>query len=161
MISTSDRQAAVALIEEAVGAGARKRAACEEMGIALRTLERWVHSGEVREDGRPTALRPSPAHALSAQERAEVLRIVNEPRFAALPPTQIVPRLADEGRYLASESTLYRILRAEQQLTLAAGRARRCIVSRRAVVRAVRISCGVGTSRICPRRCAARSSFST
>ena len=116
MISTSDRQAAVALIEEAVGAGARKRAACEEMGIALRTLERWVHSGEVREDGRPTALRPSPAHALSAQERAEVLRIVNEPRFAALPPTQIVPRLADEGRYLASESTLYRILRAEQQL---------------------------------------------
>ena len=73
MISTSDRQAAVALIEEAVGAGARKRAACEEMGIALRTLERWVHSGEVREDGWPTARATRPgADALSAQgTRAE------------------------------------------------------------------------------------------
>jgi hypothetical protein len=45
-----------------------------------------------------------------------MLRVVNEPRFASLPPTQIVPTLADEGRYLASESTMYRILRQEQQL---------------------------------------------
>jgi hypothetical protein len=29
---------------------------------------------------------------------------VNETRFASLPPTQIVPTLADEGRYVASES---------------------------------------------------------
>jgi putative transposase len=41
---------------------------------------------------------------------------VNEPRFASLPPTQIVPRLADEGQYLASESSFYRILREENQL---------------------------------------------
>jgi hypothetical protein len=33
-----------------------------------------------------------------------------------LPPSQIVPRLADQGRYLASESTVYRVPRAEGQL---------------------------------------------
>jgi transposase InsO family protein len=70
----------------------------------------------MRQDGRPAALRPEPAHKLSESERAAVLKLVNEPRFAALPPTQIVPRLADESRYVASESTIYRILRAEQQL---------------------------------------------
>jgi transposase InsO family protein len=117
MISASDRQIAVELIEEAVAAGARKRLACEELGITVRTLQRWVRGGEIRRDARPTALRPAPAHKLTEIERAAVLKIVNEPRFAALPPTQIVPRLADEGRYVATESTIYRILRAEQQLT--------------------------------------------
>jgi len=117
MISASDRRRAVELIEEAVAAGARKRLACEELGITVRTLQRWVRGGEVRPDARPTAVRPEPAHKLSEVERAAVLKVVNEPRFAALPPTQIVPRLADEGRYVASESTIYRILRAEQQLT--------------------------------------------
>lgn len=116
MISPTDRRTAVALITEAVAGGARKRQACEQMGITLRTLERWVHDGQVREDARPAASRPTPAHKLSEQERDALLTLVNEPRFADLPPTQIVPRLADEGRYLASESTIYRILRAEDQL---------------------------------------------
>lgn len=116
MISALDRRTAVELIEEAVAAGARKRLACEELGVTVRTLQRWVRGGEIRCDARPTALRPEPVHKLSEIERAAVLKLVNEPRFAALPPTQIVPRLADEGRYVASESTIYRILRAEQQL---------------------------------------------
>ena len=46
-----------------------------------------------------------------------MLHLVNEPRFAALPPTQIVPILADEGQYLASESSFYRVLRSRNQLT--------------------------------------------
>lgn len=117
MISIPDRQAAVALIKEACAHGARKRLACRELGIALRTLERWVEDGAVAADRRPAAARPVPANKLSAAERGEVLRVVNEPRFASLPPTQIVPRLADEGRYLASESTVYRLLRAVNQLT--------------------------------------------
>lgn len=116
MISAPDRQAAVALIEQAVECGARKALACREVGIALRTLQRWVRSGELREDGRPSSVRPVPAHKLSEAERAAVLKLINEPRFAELPPTQIVPRLADEGRYIASESTFYRLLRAEGQL---------------------------------------------
>ena len=116
MISTPDRHEAVSLINEAVAAGARQRAACAEMGIASRTLERWTAGGLVKTDGRPEAKRTAPRNKLTPPERAQVLRVVNEPRFAALPPTQIVPRLADEGYYLASESSFYRILREENQL---------------------------------------------
>jgi putative transposase len=116
MISTPDRQEAVALINEAAGLGARRGRACQEIGITQRTFERWVASGAVGADRRPGAVRPAPTNKLSAKERLEVLRVVNEPRFASLPPTQIVPILADEGRYLASESTLYRLLREANQL---------------------------------------------
>ena len=55
--------------------------------------------------------RPVPRNKLSETERTQVLALVNEPRFASLPPTQIVPKLADEGQYLASESSFYRLLR--------------------------------------------------
>jgi transposase InsO family protein len=45
-----------------------------------------------------------------------VLDVLNAPLFRDLPPNQIVPRLADMKEYVASESTMYRILREEQQL---------------------------------------------
>jgi transposase InsO family protein len=69
----------------------------------------------VRADARPTATRPPPPHKLSEEEREHVLAICHKPRFADLPPAQIVPRLADEGIYVASESSFYRILRAAQE----------------------------------------------
>jgi len=117
MISAPDRHRAVELISEAVSAGARQRLACRELGLTERTLQRWRDAaGAVRTDARPSAVRAVPANKLSEAERAEVLRIVNGSRFASLPPTQIVPTLADEGCYVASESTMYRILREEQQL---------------------------------------------
>jgi putative transposase len=36
-------------------------------------------------------VRPTPSHALTEAERAEVLRVANEPRFADMPPARIVP----------------------------------------------------------------------
>ena len=45
-----------------------------------------------------------------------MLEVVNAPEFRNLSPNQIVPRLADNKVYLASESTIYRILREEKQL---------------------------------------------
>lgn len=71
----------------------------------------------MKADGRPTAVRPSPRNKLSHAEKEAVLDLCHEPRFSSLPPTQIVPQLADEGRYIASESSFYRILReaGEQQ----------------------------------------------
>lgn len=116
MISIPDRQDAVTLINEARAGGARLTSACREIGITARTYERWVRGGGVSADRRPAAARPVPANKLSIDERTHVLRVVNEPRFAHLPPTQIVPILADEGCYLASESTLYRLLREADQL---------------------------------------------
>ncbi|WP_440864286.1 hypothetical protein [Symbiopectobacterium purcellii] len=46
-----------------------------------------------------------------------MLAICHEPRFASLPPSQIVPVLADEKRYIASESTFYRVLRRAGETT--------------------------------------------
>jgi len=115
MIALSQRQDMVADIEQAQRDGARLEAACAELGVSVRTLERWKQGGAVRADRRPDAERPEPAHKLSEQERQRVLAICHEARFADLPPAQIVPRLADEGVYVASESSFYRVLRAADE----------------------------------------------
>jgi len=49
------------------------------------------------------------------QSRRKILALCHEPRFADRPPSQIVPRLADEGQYVASESSFYRVLRAHRE----------------------------------------------
>lgn len=117
MIVLEDRQEHARAIQAAREAGARLHQACEVAGISARTLQRWeAHQGLETGDGRPTAVRPMPSHALSEAERAEVLRVANEPRFADMPPARIVPMLADEGVYLASESTFARVLRANGQM---------------------------------------------
>ena len=116
MIGLEDRQALARDIDAAHVAGARLRPACEVAGIELRTLQRWkARQGLTAGDGRPQAARPSPSHALSAAERAALLAVANEPRFASVPPARIVPMLADEGVYLGSESSMSRVLRAHGQ----------------------------------------------
>lgn len=115
MTALPQREEMVADIEQARQAGARLKTACMELGLSARTFERWQREGVVRADGRPDAARPEPAHKLSEQEREQVLAICHEPRFTDLPPAQIVPRLADEGVYVASESSFYRVLRAAQE----------------------------------------------
>jgi putative transposase len=116
MIGLEDRQAWAQDIRIAQKAGARLRLACEMVGIDVRTLQRWkAKEGLIKGDGRPSAVRPTPEHALSLAERAELLRVANEPRFADVPPARIVPMLADEGVYLASESSFGRVLREQGQ----------------------------------------------
>lgn len=109
MINASDRGEAIKLIDEAVVCGARQAYACEELGVAVRTVQRWRLS---RQDGRINAVRPWPANKLSEEERRAVLSAANRKDCANLTPHQIVPKLADEGTYLASESTFYRVLKA-------------------------------------------------
>ena len=117
MIGLEDRQEHARDIEAACEAGARLHQACEVVGITARTLQRWkAHQGLQSGDGRPTAVRPMPAHALTEAERAQVLSVANEPRFADMPPARIVPTLADEGVYVASESSFYRVLREHGQM---------------------------------------------
>jgi putative transposase len=112
MIPLEDRRLIAAAIEEARAAGARLEAACELAGIDVRTLQRWqAGEGLVNGDRRPEAVREPPAHALTPQEREQILAVVNEPRFAELPPARIVPMLADEGTYIASESSFHRVMR--------------------------------------------------
>jgi putative transposase len=115
MISVPDRQRAVELIDEATAAGARRFKACAELRISERTYRRWTVEGTVRADQRPEAPHPTSGNKLSDQERQAVLDVCHSEEFASLPPSQIVPRLADQGRYIASESSFYRVLRAEGQ----------------------------------------------
>lgn len=103
-------------IDEAIQAGARKAQACIEAGLTVRTLQRWTQGNEMKIDARTTTHRPTPGNKLSEAEQAAVLAVCNEPDYAQLPPSQIVPRLADAGVYLASESTFYRILKAADQV---------------------------------------------
>jgi len=105
------------LIEEACMAGAGLKKACAVVGISPRTLQRWREEDGIREDARAAAAKERvPANRLSDAERDEVLNVVNQPEFAHLPPSRIVPALADQGRYIASESSFYRILRDANQL---------------------------------------------
>jgi len=124
MTRLEDRQTLAAEIAEACAAGARLAPACALAGIDARTLQRW-RSGEglARGDRRPEAVRPTPSHALSEAERARIVALANEPRFADMPPARIVPALADEGVYLASEASFHRVLRAHGQMNRR-GRAR-------------------------------------
>lgn len=111
-----DRQRSTQWIEQAHREGARLKPACGVAGIDVRTLQRWKTRGLDRGDRRSTAIRPPQAHALTERERERILQIANEPHFAELPPTRIVPMLADDGIYIASESSFSRVFRAHGQL---------------------------------------------
>lgn len=97
-----------------MASGARQNEACNVLDIDSRTVQRWKRQ-EIGEDRR-AGPRRRPANRLSESERKRVLEVVNQPEFRDLSPKQIVPRLADLGIYLASESTIYRILREADQL---------------------------------------------
>ena len=103
-----------ALIETAVDAGARRGAACRLLGLSVRTVERW----RAEPDAADARHGPhhQPANTLTPVERQTILAVVTSRAYRDLSPHQIVPHLADAGRYLASESTIYRILRAEALL---------------------------------------------
>ncbi len=102
------------LATEAIDAGARLEKAAEQLGMSARTLQRWVKAGGGldRRQGPNT----EPVNKLSEAERDRVIEIANSPEYRDLSPKQIVPRLADEGVYVASESTVYRILRDKDQM---------------------------------------------
>jgi len=111
-----ERQNLVKLIEEATQSGARKWRACEEAGVSIRTLQRWTRTGQVAEDQRPVINRAAPTNKLSDKERTCIINTCNQSEYAHLPPSQIVPMLADKQIYLASEASFYRVLKDENQL---------------------------------------------
>ncbi len=120
MIIESDRQMAIDLIAEAVDEGARQRKACEVLSISTRTLCRWklqLRQQMQLNDRRKDAARERiPPNALTPEERDKIVTCCNQPEYKSLPPSQIVPKLADKGIYIASESSFYRVLKSVNQL---------------------------------------------
>ena len=114
MSTLTERSNIIALVGQAIADGARQDRACEVISLSERTLQRWQRD-QSRGDLRPVRVQ-QPKNALSAQERQAVLAVAHSEEFGHLCPSQIVPRLADQGKYIASESTFYRLLKAENQL---------------------------------------------
>jgi putative transposase len=81
--------------------------ACAALGLSRAT---YYNTLKPRADRKP---RPKPARALAPAEREHVLAVLHEPRFADLAPAEIYATLLDDGRYVCSERTFYRILAAD------------------------------------------------
>lgn len=116
MTAVPQRQNVMALVAEAVDAGARQEQACAAIDLSERTLQRWQDDARTAVGDRRPARLQKPVNALSGLERERLLAVVNSKEFGHLPPSQIVPVLADRGEYLASESTIYRLLKRHGQL---------------------------------------------
>jgi putative transposase len=84
------------------------RPACRALGASAATIYRRRRPPEPR----PVRPRPAPARALSETERETVLELLHSERFVDSSPAQVWATLLDEGRYLASERTMYRLLAA-------------------------------------------------
>jgi len=101
-------------VDDALRAGARQEKACELLGINERSLQRWREK-DIGDDMR-AGPKTAPANKLTPKERELILEVSNLPEHRDLSPKQIVPRLADQGRYIASESSFYRVLREAGQV---------------------------------------------
>ena len=85
------------------------RPACRALGAAPATISRRRRPPTPR----PQRPRPLPARALSEHEREAVLAELHSERFVDSSPAQVWATLLDEGTYLASERTMYRLLAAQ------------------------------------------------
>ncbi|MCP4671695.1 MAG: IS3 family transposase, partial [Desulfobacula sp.] len=108
LIHPEKKQAVLNLILQACKSGARKSKAAELLGLTVRTLQRWEEKGlrDMRKSSRAV-----PDNKFSDDEKNQIKDILTSPEFADSNPNQIVPKLADQGLYMGSESTMYKILR--------------------------------------------------
>ena len=84
--------------------------ACRALSVPRASFYRGRNAAE-----RSSSPRPQPARALSAQERQHALDILHSDRFVDKAPGQVHATLLDEGKYVCSVRTMYRILSAEQE----------------------------------------------
>ena len=103
-----ERQRILELVDEAVHTGARQNKICELLDISSRTISRWAENPE---GDKRSSVKKVPGNKMSAQEQAQIVSICCSERFRNVAPNEIVAILAEEGKYIASESTMYRVLR--------------------------------------------------
>ena len=108
MTDIQERQRILSLFEEAVQSGARQSKACEILDISTRTISRWTGNPDGDKRGN---IKKEPSNKMTAQEEEEIVSICCSKRFRNTAPNEIVAILAEEGVYIASEATMYRILR--------------------------------------------------
>lgn len=109
-----DRNKCIELVQEAVTSGATYIASCEVLELSVRTLERWKAKPGVP-DGRCGPI-TAPPQSLTPEEKIMIIEISNSVLYRDLTPWKIVAKLADLGRYIAGESSFYRVLKKEKLL---------------------------------------------
>jgi putative transposase len=110
-----------AAVDELAARGVARTSACQALGRAR--ASHYRHRRPPRQG--PPAPRPRPPRALSPGEGDEIVAVLNSERFCDQAPAQIWATLLDEGTYLASISTMYRLLRARAQVRERRRQARR------------------------------------
>ena len=84
--------------------------ACDALGLPRASFYRRPVFGPM-----PLKIRPSPARALTLDERSIVRGVLNSTRFQDCAPAAIQATLLDEGQYLCSTRTMYRVLNEDGQ----------------------------------------------
>jgi len=114
-VSLEDRRSCMELVKQAQASGAGRAASCEVLDVSLRTVERWEKQPDQGDQRRgPDTVC---GHALSAAEKQAIVAVSNSSAYRDLSPWQIVARLADQGCYLGSQSSFYRVLKQNHQLS--------------------------------------------
>lgn len=102
---------AVPALAERVGV----QRACEALGVPRSSLYRHRRLARAG-PRRPPPARPTPARALSADERRQTLEILHSPRFVDASPAEVYATLLDDGDYLCSVRTMYRLLASQGEV---------------------------------------------
>lgn len=108
MTPLCERKKILGYLKEGIEKGARKTKVCDFLQIPIRTVQRWENNPTG--DKRPQAKHIS-SIALNKTEKDEIVAICNKNEYKDKNPNEIVPILAQNGKYIASESTFYRVLR--------------------------------------------------
>jgi len=116
MSSVIVRNKILELVDEALRSKVSMCKITPIIGFSSRTIKRWRDNPN-SEDKRTTHSNHNPSNKLTKEEREALMSTANSQEFKNLSPHQIVPKLADRGVYMASESTFYRVLRENKQLT--------------------------------------------
>ena len=114
MTTPSVRKEILSLVKQAHTDGAPMYKIAPIIGCSTKTLKRWSTKAQ---DARTQRQNFEPANKLSQEEREHLISVANNEKYKNLSAHQIVPKLADIGIYLASESTFYRVLKEHNQLT--------------------------------------------
>jgi transposase InsO family protein len=107
LIAVEIKEIILSLIAEAVAKGCRKKKVCEYLNIPIRTIQNWERRG-LRDRRKGASKRVH--NKLREEEHSEIVEIACSKRFRDITPYEIVPLLAEEGRYIASVSSFYRVL---------------------------------------------------
>ena len=110
LIPAQVKQDSINQINHAVASGARLHKACQVLGIGVRTYQRWTTTPTLLDNRKGP--KQEPKNKLSMEEKNKILEICKLKEYCDLPPSQIVPKLCDRGQYIGSESSIYRVLKA-------------------------------------------------